>query len=58
MLDGLGVKDDLKIMHPLPRVDEMDENLDGTNYAIYFEQARNGVPVRKAILATVLGAIE
>ncbi|MCF6148340.1 MAG: aspartate carbamoyltransferase [Candidatus Kuenenia sp.] len=58
ILEGLGVKDDLKIMHPLPRVDEMDESLDGTNYAIYFEQARNGIPVRKAILATVLGVIE
>lgn len=58
MIEGLGVKDDLKIMHPLPRVDEMDESLDGTNYAVYFDQVRNGVPVRKAILATVLGAIE
>lgn len=58
MLEELGIKDDLKILHPLPRVDEMDESLDKTNYAVYFDQARNGIPVRKALLAAVLGAIE
>lgn len=58
MLEEMGIKSDLKILHPLPRVDEMDENLDKTDYAAYFHQARNGVPVRKAILSAVLGAIE
>ena len=47
------IKKELKIMHPLPRVDEIDKSLDETPHAIYFEQAANGIPVRKAILALV-----
>lgn len=58
MLEEFGIKDDLKVLHPLPRVDEMDDSLDATDFAVYFHQARNGVPIRKAILAAVLGAIE
>lgn len=58
MLEEMGIKGDLKILHPLPRVDEMDESLDSTDFAVYFQQARNGIPVRKAILSAVLGAIE
>jgi len=58
MLEEMGIKPNLKILHPLPRVDEMDKSLDSTDYALYFEQARNGIPVRMAILASVLGAIE
>ncbi|MHC4196746.1 MAG: aspartate carbamoyltransferase [Planctomycetota bacterium] len=57
-LSQLDVKDDLKILHPLPRVDEMDESLDDTPYAVYFQQAHSGVPVREAILAAVLGVKE
>lgn len=57
-LEEAGIKDNLKVLHPLPRVDEMDESLDNTDYAVYFQQARNGIPVRKAILAAVLGVIE
>ena len=49
------VKKELKIMHPLPRVDEIDKSVDNTPYAAYFEQAANGIPVRKALLALVLG---
>ena len=49
------IKKNLKIMHPLPRVDEIDKSLDETEHAIYFEQAANGIPVRKALLALVLG---
>ena len=49
-------KSDLKILHPLPRVDELDPELDKTEFAVYFEQARNGIPVRQALLALVLGA--
>ncbi len=49
------VKKSLKIMHPLPRVDEMDKSLDETPHAVYFEQAANGIPVRRALLALVLG---
>ena len=52
------IKKDLKIMHPLPRVGEIDESLDKTDHAVYFEQAANGIPVRKALLALVLGKIK
>ena len=45
-------------MHPLPRVDEINPNLDNTPNAIYFEQAGNGIHVRKALLALVLGKIK
>lgn len=58
VMDELNVKDDLKILHPLPRVDEMDESLDATSYAVYFQQAHSGIPVRETLLATVLGAIK
>ena len=44
----------LKVMHPLPRVDEIAPNVDGTDHALYFEQARNGVPVRMALLDLML----
>ncbi|MBI2652373.1 aspartate carbamoyltransferase [Candidatus Woesearchaeota archaeon] len=52
------VKNDLKIMHPLPRVDEIDKSIDNTPHAAYFEQAANGIPVRKALLALVLGKVK
>jgi aspartate carbamoyltransferase catalytic subunit len=42
--------DDLTIMHPLPRVDEIAPEVDETEHAAYFEQAHNGVPVRMALL--------
>jgi len=58
VMDELNVKDDLKVLHPLPRVDEMDESLDATRYAVYFQQAHSGIPVRETLLATVLGAIQ
>jgi len=58
IMDELEVKDDLKILHPLPRVDEMDESLDATEYAMYFQQAHSGIPVREALLALVLGVIQ
>ncbi len=50
-------KSNLKILHPLPRVDEIEESIDATPYAAYFEQAANGVPVRMALLALLLGKI-
>jgi len=49
--------DHLIVMHPLPRVNEIDPEVDGTRHAVYFRQAFNGVPVRMALLALVLGAI-
>ena len=52
------VKKDMKIMHPLPRVGEINPDLDDTPHAIYSEQAGNGIPVRKALLALVLGKVK
>jgi len=53
--DSLELLGDAKIMHPLPRVSEISKDIDSTPNAIYFEQARNGIPVRMAILAALLG---
>ncbi|MGD8966480.1 MAG: aspartate carbamoyltransferase [Anaerolineae bacterium] len=46
---------DLTIMHPLPRINEITADVDELPGAAYFRQARNGVPVRMALLALVLG---
>lgn len=51
----VNVKDNLIIMHPLPRVDEIEKSVDDTKYAKYFDQAENGVHVRKAIISIALG---
>jgi len=51
-------KEDLIVLHPLPRIDEISVEVDSTPFAKYFEQARNGVVVRMALLALVLGAIK
>lgn len=45
---------DLIIMHPLPRIDEIDIDVDNTKYNKYFTQATNAVPVRMAILKTLI----
>lgn len=45
------------LMHPLPRVDEIDPEVDASPKAIYFKQARNGLYIREALLALVLGRI-
>lgn len=47
-------KDDLMILHPLPRVTEIPYEVDSTKYAYYFLQASNGVPVRMALLKMIL----
>jgi aspartate carbamoyltransferase catalytic subunit len=49
-------KKNLIIMHPLPRVDEIAPEVDDTQYARYFQQVRNGIVVRMALLALILGA--
>jgi aspartate carbamoyltransferase catalytic subunit len=55
-LDKLqGAKEDLIILHPLPRLDELPKEIDSTPYARYFEQATNGLYIRMALLALVLG---
>ena len=48
-------KENLIIMHPLPRVTEIDPDVDKTPHALYFKQAFNGVPVRMALLSLVIG---
>jgi aspartate carbamoyltransferase catalytic subunit len=48
-------REELGVMHPLPRVDELHADVDKTSHAWYFEQAANGVPVRTALLHLVLG---
>jgi aspartate carbamoyltransferase catalytic subunit len=47
-------KERLIVLHPLPRVDEIDPRVDDSPHARYFEQSRNGVPVRMAMLMQVL----
>ena len=49
------VKKNMKILHPLPRVGEIDQDVDDTPYAYYFKQAENGLYVRMAIIAYLLG---
>ena len=50
MLEGK----DLIVMHPLPRINEIDTDVDSTKYNKYFTQAANAVPVRMAILKTLI----
>ena len=50
MLEGK----DLIVMHPLPRIDEISTDVDNTKYNKYFTQAANAVPVRMAILKTLI----
>lgn len=50
-----GVKPNMKILHPLPRITEISTDVDDTPYAYYFEQARNGMYVRMAVIAYLLG---
>ncbi|MBU6323063.1 MAG: aspartate carbamoyltransferase [Patescibacteria group bacterium] len=49
------MKDKGIIMHPLPRVDEIDVAVDTSPHAVYFKQAKYGVHVRMALLADLLG---
>jgi aspartate carbamoyltransferase catalytic subunit len=51
-------KKDLAILHPLPRVDEIAAEVDATPYARYFQQVRNGIVVRMALLALIMGAVK
>ena len=47
-------RDDMVVMHPLPRIDEIAPDVDDTDHAVYFRQAHNGVPVRMALLDLML----
>ncbi|WP_148883294.1 aspartate carbamoyltransferase [Thermococcus aciditolerans] len=51
-------KESLRIMHPLPRVDEIHPEVDRTKHALYFRQVFSGVPVRMALLGLTLGVLE
>ena len=46
------------VLHSLPRMDELPDEVDATRHARYWEEAFNGVVVRMALLALVLGKME
>ncbi|MBT4937341.1 aspartate carbamoyltransferase, partial [Candidatus Peregrinibacteria bacterium] len=48
-------KESITILHPLPRITEIDESVDSHKGAAYFRQAGNGVPVRMALILLLLG---
>ena len=52
-----GTKDNLRILHPLPRITEIAEDVDNNPKAYYFEQARNGVFARQAVICSILGLV-
>lgn len=53
-----GTKENLKVLHPLPRVNEISVDVDETTKAYYFQQALNGVYTRMAIISLILGVKE
>jgi aspartate carbamoyltransferase catalytic subunit len=48
-------RDNVRILHPLPRVNEISTDVDDNPKAYYFEQARNGLYARQAIICRALG---
>jgi len=48
-------KENLRILHPLPRVNEINDDVDDSTKAYYFQQALNGVFARQAIITAILG---
>ncbi|NHB92149.1 aspartate carbamoyltransferase [Photorhabdus cinerea] len=52
--DLTGAKENLKVLHPLPRIDEITVDVDKTPHAYYFQQAENGIYTRQALLSLVL----
>lgn len=50
-------KDTMKILHPLPRVNEIDRSVDSSDKAYYFEQTANGVFARQAVISYLLGLV-
>ena len=53
MLDA--AKPNCRVLHPLPRVNEIHVDVDSNPKAYYFQQAQNGVYAREALIATILG---
>lgn len=54
--DLAGARDNMKVLHPLPRIDEITTDVDKTPYAWYFQQAGNGIYARQALLALVMNS--
>lgn len=52
------IKDNFKILHPLPRVNELDHKIDDHPAAYYFQQVKNGLYVRQALLEALLNPIQ
>jgi len=50
--------EDMIVMHPLPRVDEIHPEIDCDERAVYFEQAAGGVPVRMALISHIVGLVK
>ena len=48
-------RENLRILHPLPRVNEINYDVDDNPKAYYFQQARNGLFARQAIICNALG---
>lgn len=55
MIEQSAIKENFKIMHPLPRVNEITTDVDLLPCAYYFDQAKNGVYIRQALIAHLLG---
>jgi aspartate carbamoyltransferase catalytic subunit len=55
---GVEATKDARVMHPLPRVDEIDYEMDDDPRSVYFRQAELGVPMRMALMAFLLGKIQ
>ena len=45
----------MRVLHPLPRVNEIARDVDDDPHAYYFDQARNGLCARQAIICRALG---
>ena len=58
ILDGVKMKlakDDMMVLHPLPRVNEISVEVDGDPRALYFKQAKYGMFIRMALIMSLLG---
>jgi aspartate carbamoyltransferase catalytic subunit len=52
-----GVKENFTLLHPLPRVNEITTDVDNMPYAYYFQQAKNGVFMRQAIISKLMNLV-
>ena len=51
-------KPNLRILHPLPRVNEITQDVDDNPKAYYFQQAKNGLFVREALICNALNLLK